>query len=224
MEAILLHHSSPIEKDLCSGFSHENICTASVGVQAASPLPHDIYDKPLAIVIDDDTQATFQIVQTLHTSKESLTICVICEHLSDERTRELLQNGADLIIPYPCEIHPLAQVLKNIVYQKEIHKNAIKDLDACNVHVDRVHRTARRANRIVPLRNKELELLEFFLMNANKVLTRSTILEYVWDRNAQFASNTLDVHVNRLRRKLDDPFQQKLIHTIHCVGYRFSLD
>ncbi len=80
----------------------------------------------------------------------------------------------------------------------------------------------KRSNKIFRLRNKEFSLLEFFIINRGKILTRNLILEHVWDRNANFASNTVDVHINRLRQKIDVPFREKLIHTVPCVGYVFD--
>ena len=91
-----------------------------------------------------------------------------------------------------------------------------------DIHLDLEHRFARRNKQTFPLRNKEFALLEFFMNNRGRVLTRDSILEHVWDRNATFSSNTVDVHINRLRRKLYDPFREKLIHTVHCLGYIFE--
>lgn len=71
----------------------------------------------------------------------------------------------------------------------------------------------------VPLRNKEFSLIYYFLKNAGKVLTRTEILEEVWDQNVFCATNTVDVHISALRRKVRDYSGRDLIKTVHCVGY-----
>lgn len=93
---------------------------------------------------------------------------------------------------------------------------------AFDVRLDARAHFVKRQNQPIPLRNKEFALLEFFIMNQGRVLTRDDILECVWDRNGHFTSNTVDVHINRLRQKIDRPFKEKLIHTVHCVGYVFD--
>jgi len=75
---------------------------------------------------------------------------------------------------------------------------------------------------VIVLRNKEYSLLEYFMKNCNKVLTRTRLLEDVWDRNIFCSTNTVDVHVSSLRRKLKKYLKIDLIQTIHCIGYRFG--
>lgn len=75
----------------------------------------------------------------------------------------------------------------------------------------------------VPLRNKEFSLIYYFLKNAGKVLTRTQILEEVWDQNVFCSTNTVDVHISALRRKVKLYCARDLIKTIHCVGYLCEL-
>lgn len=75
----------------------------------------------------------------------------------------------------------------------------------------------------VPLRNKEFNLLIYFLDNVGKILTRTQILEDVWDRNICCATNTIDVHVSTLRRKLRTYLNRDFIRTVNCVGYIFEI-
>lgn len=77
-------------------------------------------------------------------------------------------------------------------------------------------------DHMVILRNKEFALLGYFLNNMGKVLTRTQILEDVWDRNICCATNTVDVHVSSLRQKLKFYFGRSLIRTVYCIGYIFE--
>ena len=72
------------------------------------------------------------------------------------------------------------------------------------------------------LRNKEFSLLEYFMKNVGKVLSRTQILEDVWDRNICCPTNTVDVHVSNLRKKLHKKFSLNLIKTVYCIGYIFD--
>lgn len=77
-------------------------------------------------------------------------------------------------------------------------------------------------NEIVPLRNKEFCLMEYFMNNAEIVLSRTRLLEEVWDRNICCATNTIDVHISSLRQKLSIFNCKDFIRTVHCIGYIFS--
>lgn len=74
----------------------------------------------------------------------------------------------------------------------------------------------------VVLRNKEFSLLEYFMNNVGRVLSRTQILEDVWDHNICCPTNTVDVHVSSLRKKLESFSSGYLIRTVHCIGYIFE--
>ena len=76
-----------------------------------------------------------------------------------------------------------------------------------------------RAGKDIPLTNKEFELLEYLLRNKGRVLSRVILMEHIWDINFDSETNIVDVVINRLRRKLEDGFSTKLIHTVRGVGY-----
>jgi two-component system copper resistance phosphate regulon response regulator CusR len=91
-----------------------------------------------------------------------------------------------------------------------------------DLSVDLASRTVARAGRTVELTSQEWALLEFFVRNQNRVVSRSEITAYVWDENHDPLANLLEVLIWRLRRKLDEGFQPKLIHTVRGSGYRFG--
>jgi two-component system, OmpR family, copper resistance phosphate regulon response regulator CusR len=85
--------------------------------------------------------------------------------------------------------------------------------------VDTVRHVATRDGRKLDLTPKEFSLLALMARRAGEVLTRTLISEQVWDMNFDSDSNVVDVHIRRLRAKVDDPFASKLIHTVRGVGY-----
>jgi DNA-binding response OmpR family regulator len=82
----------------------------------------------------------------------------------------------------------------------------------------------RRDGRLITLAIKEFSVLECLLREPERALTRTQIAEHVWNYDTFNQSNVVDVYIRNLRRKVDDPFAKKLIHTVRGVGYRLSLD
>ena len=98
-------------------------------------------------------------------------------------------------------------------------KTKEKKLKVADLVLNLNTRVAIRFNRKFTLRNKEFHLLEFLMRNTEIIFNRQKILEQVWDRNADMFTNTIDVHINILRRKLDFKETSRLIETIYCHGY-----
>ena len=91
-----------------------------------------------------------------------------------------------------------------------------------DLELDTVRRRVSRAGQRIELTAKEYALLDYFVHHVGEVLSRTLIAEHVWDMNFDSDTNVVDVAVRRLRAKLDDPFDTKLIHTIRGVGYVFD--
>jgi two-component system OmpR family response regulator len=93
-----------------------------------------------------------------------------------------------------------------------------------DLEVDLLGRTVRRAGRAIELKPREYGLLEYFARNAGRVVTRTMLLEHVWHYHFDPGTNVVDVHVSRLRRKLEDGFEQPILHTVRGAGYRLAAD
>jgi len=79
-------------------------------------------------------------------------------------------------------------------------------------------------NKSINLKNKEFTLMNYFMQNSGKVISRARLLEEVWDRNIFCITNTVDVHVSKLRQKINKHLDNDVIKTIHCVGYILEID
>lgn len=82
--------------------------------------------------------------------------------------------------------------------------------------------TVTRAGKEIVLNRKEFALLEYLMRNSGMLLTRGMILDHVWDMNTDPFTNTVDVHIRFLRAKIDEPFETKLIKTVHGHGYKIE--
>jgi heavy metal response regulator len=136
------------------------------------------------------------------------------EELSD-RVRGL-DAGADDYLPKPFAFAELLARLRALLRRGTARASAIEVAD---LKVDLVTRKVQRAGKNIELTAKEFALLEYLARHAGEVVTRTMIAEHVWDMNFDSFSNVIDVYVRYLRRKIDEPFQPKLIHTRRGVGY-----
>jgi|GEM_PF-6261246 len=114
--------------------------------------------------------------------------------------------------------------IKEVVYSHTVN-DLYNDLHAevlqfGDLLLDRRYRQLQIGDTSIKLRNKEFALLEFLMLHPQRLLCRNTILESVWDISTTFSTNTLDVHIGRLRKLLGQ--QQNLIQTVHSIGYIFG--
>lgn len=97
-------------------------------------------------------------------------------------------------------------------------------LRCSDLELDRLTRQVRRGTRKIALQPREFRLLEYMLLHQGEVVTRTMLLEAVWDYHFDPGTNVIDVHISRLRRKIDDGEDQPLFHTVRGAGYRLALD
>ena len=98
--------------------------------------------------------------------------------------------------------------------------SASSEIRVGDLLVDLASQEVLRAGRRVPLTNREYQVLEYLVHNRGRVLSRSMIEEHVWGYDYDGISNTVDVHIRRLRRKLDPPNESSIIETVRNAGYR----
>jgi len=138
----------------------------------------------------------------------------------DDRVRGLAA-GADDYLTKPFAFRELVARLQALARRRALALTP-STLRVADLEVDLGSRQVRRADRPIDLTAKEFALLELLLRRQDQVVDRSAITAHVWDNNHDPFANVLDVLVRRLRSKIDDGFDPKLIHTIRGAGYRLS--
>jgi two-component system copper resistance phosphate regulon response regulator CusR len=130
--------------------------------------------------------------------------------------------GADDYLVKPFEFRELLARVKVLVKKSGLPNAQVNKLVQEDLELDLDRKLARRGNATIELTAKEFTLLEYFMRNKGRVLSRNDIAEKVWDVSFDFGSNIVDVYVNFLRKKIDKGFDNKLIHTKVGFGYVFG--
>lgn len=162
-----------------------------------------------------------QICRNLRRQKISTPILLLTA-LSDTKEKVAgLEAGADDYLTKPFELEELIARVRALLRRA-------KPEDGTHLHfedleMDLVKRTVSRSGTAVSLTAKEFALLEYFMRNPNRVLTRSLIGERVWDIAFEEESNVIEVYVSRLRSKIDKGFQQPLLQTVIGTGYSLTV-
>jgi len=137
-----------------------------------------------------------------------------------EQRVEGLDAGADDYLTKPFALAELLARVRALV-RRGLHSGNAK-LKYADLDLDRHRRRATRGKETIRLTSKEFALLELFLLRAPELVTRSEIVEHVWDCHFDSETNLVEVYVNRLRQKIDQNHGAKLIHTVRGVGYRLG--
>jgi two-component system copper resistance phosphate regulon response regulator CusR len=157
------------------------------------------------------------ILEKLRTSQILTPILYLSAKDSTEDRVKGLNLGADDYLVKPFAFSELLARIQNILRRGQV--NTAEILEVADLQLDLIRHKANRAGKRLDLTPKEFALLSLLLRKMGEVVSRAIIAEQVWDMNFDSDTNIVDVAVRRLRSKVDDPFDQKIIHTIRGVGY-----
>jgi len=158
-----------------------------------------------------------EILSHLRAKKIETPILLLTAKDSVEDKVEGLNQGADDYLTKPFAFSELLARIRVLLRRGKTETKTT--LEIADLTLDLVSHKVSRGNEEIELTGKEYSLLEYFMRNQEKVLTRTMIAEHVWDYNFDTFTNVIDVYVNHLRKKIDKNFPAKLLHTLRGVGY-----
>lgn len=128
-----------------------------------------------------------------------------------------LNAGADDYLSKPFAFGELLARVRALLRRQRIEKTDVRRV--ADLELNLLNHEVKRGSKNISLTTKEFAILEYMMLHANQLVTRTMISEHVWEENYQGMSNVIDVHIQSLRRKVDDGFAKKLIHTVRGTGY-----
>jgi DNA-binding response OmpR family regulator len=161
----------------------------------------------------------FQVLRDIRARKAELPVMILTAKDSIDERVTGLDGGADDYMGKPFALAELSARLRALLRRGRPNESR---LHVADLEMDTIRRTVRRAGRSIELKPKEYALLEFLMRHSDRPVTRSLIIEHVWDIHFDSISNVVEVHINSLRGKIDRDFTVPLIHTVRGVGYMLS--
>jgi two-component system, OmpR family, response regulator len=153
---------------------------------------------------------------------EISTPVIILSALGDiEQRVEGLKAGSDDYLTKPFALPELVARVEALTRRK-VEEREVRELKVADLVVDLQSRQVYRSGKKIHLQQRELRLLEYLIRNEEQIITRTMLLEKVWDYHFDPQTNVIDVHISRLRQKVDKDFEPKLIHTVRGTGYVLS--
>jgi two-component system OmpR family response regulator len=199
------------------GFTVEHVADGRDGLYLASASSFD------AIVMDRMVPGMdgLSVIKALRAAEVETPILILSalSHL-DERVKGLRAGGDDYLTK-PFGFSELSARLDNLM-RRGGQKGAQTTLACADLHMDLLSRKVTRGGRPLDLLPREFKLLEHLLRNKDRVVTRTMLLEQVWDYRFDPHTSLIDTHVSRLRKKIDEGFDRPLLHTLRGTGYRLS--
>jgi two-component system, OmpR family, response regulator len=219
MRILIVEDEKRVAQFLQKGFQAESFTVdiANDGQNGLRLAQTETYD---AIILDVmlPGKSGIEILTSLRQVKIDTPVLMLSARSDIEDRVEGLNLGADDYLPKPFAFSEVLARVRAIVRRKSADVMG-SFLTVADLRMDLLARRVERAGKDIPLTNKEFELLEYLLRNKGRVLSRVILMEHIWDINFDSETNIVDVVINRLRRKIEDGFSTKLIHTVRGVGY-----
>jgi len=197
-----------------SGFS---VDCASDGDQALSHFRAVAYDAAVLDVMLPKLDG-LSLLRRLRDEKNLVPVLILSAKASVENRVAGLQAGGDDYLTKPFAFSELLARVQALI-RRATHVAEPAKLSAADVTMDLLSREVTRSGQTIELQSREFALLELMLRNPGRPITKTMILEHIWDYNFDPQTNVVDVLVHRLRVKMDKDFPVKLIQTIRGVGY-----
>jgi len=206
-----------LKRELGSHYRVDIQETGKSGLYAAETNQYDV----IAVDVGLPDVSGLEVCRQLRQNGMTCPIIVLTGNRRPEDAVIALDSGAD---DYLCKPFNFAELRAR--FSALLRRNSDRNLGPVLIYedleVDTVSRTVRRCGDCIRLRRKEHDLLELLMRRQGEIIDCQTMLEHVWDENANNFTNAVTVHIKHLRDKIDKPYNLRLIHTVYGFGYRFG--
>lgn len=221
MRILIAEDDSPLAAFIAKAFKTEDHITeiAANGEEALYRLQDSPYDL-LILDLNLPVVRGSEVLAKVRARDPNILILILTA--TDEITERVacLDAGADDYLTKPFSFSELSARIRAVMRRKNQQGQAV--IKVADLELDYMQRTVSRGGRTVELTPKEFGLLEYFMRNQGRRITRNMIIEHVWKLSPDTMTNVVDVYVNYLRKKIDEGAGIKLIRTVRGVGYEFG--
>jgi heavy metal response regulator len=194
-------------------FAVDVIGDGQAGLELATTYSYDLVILDLMLPKMDGTQ----VLRRLRSQNVNVPVIILTARDAVSDKVGNFDVGADDYLTKPFAFAELLARVKALLRRGPVSRSSVVRVG--DLELDRLSQQVKRAGKRIDLTSKEYSLLEYLMSNAGRVLSRTMIIEHVWDQSFDGITNIVDVYVRHLRSKVDDPFDHKLIHTVRGVGY-----
>ena len=200
------------------GYTVDGVLTAEDGLEYAKAYHYDLVI--LDLQLPDGTGTS--LLKRLRESGHTMPALVLTARSDLDSKLENFQAGADDYVVKPVAMAELAIRVQALLRRgPALQENVLR---AADLEINRLTRQVRRDGKRIELSPKEYSLLEYLFLHGGRVLSRSMILEKVWDHSFEGLTNTVDVYIGHLRKKIDEGHERKLIRTVRGLGYMLDIE
>lgn len=221
MRILLVEDEEKVARFIRVGLKAEHFAIDSArdgktGLQLALINPYDLLIVDLMLPELNGTELIRQVRKK--NSNVPIVVLTARDGVADKVAN--FECGADDYLTKPFAFAELLVRIKALLRRGMVNRSNV--LRIADLEIDRLAHQVRRKDTPIKLTSKEYSLLEYLAANAGRVLSRTMIIEHVWDQSFEGLTNIVDVYVRQLRAKIDEPFGKKLIRTVRSVGYTIS--
>jgi two-component system, OmpR family, response regulator len=197
-----------------AGFAADHAVNGEDGLHLATTIPYDVAVVDIMLPKLDG----LALIERLRTQKVNTPVLIVSAKRSVDERVQGLQAGGDDYLTKPFAFSELLARVHALIRRASVAPEPYK-FRAGNISLDLIKREVLRNGKRVDLQPREMALLEYLMRNAGRVVSKTMIMEHVWDLNFDPQTNLVDVLVCRLRNKIDKDPGEKLIHTVRGSGY-----